>query len=104
MDPQFSSIHQFKQVLVLSIANKILFKSPVLGDRWYNSPVVLIQVSSRVCWATERIDGATASHFFLSPPEDSLSSVIGWLCWGVGHSPSGGVADTSSSGLWAFKF
>lgn len=43
-----------------------------------NSPMVMLHVSSRVCWATERTSGtlpvSTTSHFFLSPPEDGLSS------------------------------
>lgn len=35
--------------------------------------MVVMQVSSRVCWAKDRTIGTPASHFFLSP-EDGLSS------------------------------
>ncbi len=36
--------------------------------------MVVMHVCSKVCWATERTSGTPASHFFLSPPEDGLSS------------------------------
>ena len=37
-------------------------------------PVLMMHVSSRVCWAMERTSGIPASHFFRSPADDSLSS------------------------------
>lgn len=48
--------------------------SCVLSQGEGNSPMVLMHVSSRVCWASERTRGTPASHFFLSPPDDGLSS------------------------------
>lgn len=67
-------------------------------SRRRNSPMVVMHVCSRVCWATEGTSGTPASHFFRSPPDAGLFSghkekakaalVSPQVCWVTGKAGS----------------